>query len=45
MENRVRTTVEGGYQQRLLDAVLVGVAGFLNDNRRTFRDRLDEESP
>jgi uncharacterized membrane-anchored protein YjiN (DUF445 family) len=38
-------TVEGGHQQRLLDAVLVGVAGFLNDNRRTFRDRLDEESP
>jgi uncharacterized membrane-anchored protein YjiN (DUF445 family) len=38
-------TVEGGHQQRLLDAVLVSVAGFLNDNRRTFRDRLDEESP
>ena len=41
----VDLTVEGGHQQRLLDAVLVSVAGFLNDNRRTFRDRLDEESP
>jgi uncharacterized membrane-anchored protein YjiN (DUF445 family) len=38
-------TVEGGHHQRLLDAVLVGVGGFLDDNRTTFRKRLDEESP
>ncbi len=38
-------TVEGGHHQRLLDAVLVGVGGFLDDNRATFRKRLDEESP
>lgn len=38
-------TVEGGHQQRLLDAVLVGVAGFLDDNQVTFRNRLYEESP
>ena len=38
-------TVEGGHHQRLLDAVLVGLHGFLDDNRSTFRRRLDEESP
>ncbi len=38
-------TVEGGHHQRLLDAVLIGVGGFLEDNRVTFRKRLDEESP
>jgi uncharacterized membrane-anchored protein YjiN (DUF445 family) len=38
-------TVEGGHHQRLLDAVLVGLRGFLDDNRATFRARLDEESP
>ena len=38
-------TVEGGHHQRLLDAVLVGLGGFLDDNRATFRRRLDEESP
>lgn len=38
-------TVEGGHHQRLLDAVLAGVGGFLDDNRSTFRKRLDEESP
>ena len=38
-------TIEGGHHQRLLDAVLVGVGGFLDDNRATFRRRLDEESP
>ena len=38
-------TVAGGHHQRLLDAVLVGVGGFLADNRLTFRARLDEESP
>ena len=38
-------SVEGGHHQRLLDAVLVGLTGFLDDNRATFRRRLDEESP
>ena len=38
-------TIEGGHHQRLLDAILVGVSGFLDDNRGTFRRRLDEESP
>lgn len=38
-------TVEGGHQQRLLDAVLVGIAGFLDDNEVTFRNRMYEESP
>jgi uncharacterized membrane-anchored protein YjiN (DUF445 family) len=38
-------TIEGGHHQRLLDAVLIGLEGFLDDNRSTFRRRLDEESP
>ena len=38
-------TVDGGHHQRLLDAVLVGLGGFLDENRATFRRRLDEESP
>ena len=37
--------MEGGHHQRLLDAVLTGLAGFLDDNRATFRDRLTRESP
>ncbi len=41
----VELTVEGGHHQRLLDAVLVGVTGFLDDNRDTLRRRLDSESP
>ncbi len=38
-------SVEGGHHQRLLDAVLIGLGGFLDDNRGTFRERLDSESP
>jgi uncharacterized membrane-anchored protein YjiN (DUF445 family) len=38
-------SVEGGHHQRLLDAVLIGLHGFLDDNRHTFRQRLDHESP
>jgi uncharacterized membrane-anchored protein YjiN (DUF445 family) len=38
-------SVEGGHHQRLLDAVLVGLRGFLDDNRTTFRQRLAQESP
>jgi uncharacterized membrane-anchored protein YjiN (DUF445 family) len=37
--------IEGGHHQRLLDAVLVGLGGFLEDNRTTFRHRLETESP
>ncbi len=41
----VDLTVEGGHHQRLLDAVLVGLGNFMDDNRNTFRRRLYEESP
>ena len=41
----VEVSVEGGHHQRLLDAVLVGLRGFLDDNRGTFRQRLEQESP
>jgi uncharacterized membrane-anchored protein YjiN (DUF445 family) len=37
--------VEGGHHQHLLDAVLKGLEGFLEDNRATFRERLERESP
>jgi uncharacterized membrane-anchored protein YjiN (DUF445 family) len=37
--------MEGGHHQRLLDAVLTGLGGFLDDNRATFRARLEHESP
>jgi uncharacterized membrane-anchored protein YjiN (DUF445 family) len=37
--------VEGGHHQRLLTAVLRGLRGFLDDNRATFRKRLEHESP
>ncbi len=38
-------TIEGGHLQQLLDAVLIGLRGFLDDNRGTFRRRLYDESP
>jgi len=37
--------IEGGHHQRLLDAVLTGLDGFLADNRAVFRQRLEHESP
>jgi uncharacterized membrane-anchored protein YjiN (DUF445 family) len=37
--------VDGRHHQRLLDAVLQGLSGFLDDNRGTFRERLQHESP
>jgi uncharacterized membrane-anchored protein YjiN (DUF445 family) len=37
--------IEGGHHQRLLDAVLTGLGGFLDDNKATFRARLEHESP
>jgi uncharacterized membrane-anchored protein YjiN (DUF445 family) len=41
----IDVAVEGGHHQRLLDAVLTGLATFLDDNRATLRARLDRESP
>ena len=41
----IDVAVEGGHHERLLDAVLTGLSSFLEDNRATFRSRLDEESP
>ena len=38
-------TVEGGHHQRLLDAVLTSVGGFMTDNRDTFQRRIYDESP
>jgi uncharacterized membrane-anchored protein YjiN (DUF445 family) len=38
-------TIDGDHHQRLLDAVLVGLGNFLDDNRDTFRRRLYQESP
>ncbi|MEO5899250.1 MAG: DUF445 domain-containing protein [Ilumatobacteraceae bacterium] len=37
--------IEGGHQERLLDAVLTGLDGFLVDNQETLRGRLQKESP
>jgi len=38
-------SVDGEHHQRLLETVLIGLGGFLDDNRLTFRQRLEEESP
>ena len=37
--------MEGGHHQRLLDSVMKGFGSFIEDNRATFRARLDHESP
>jgi uncharacterized membrane-anchored protein YjiN (DUF445 family) len=37
--------IEGGHHERLLDAVLIGVREFLEENRNVLRARLDQESP
>ncbi|HUF97814.1 MAG TPA: DUF445 domain-containing protein [Ilumatobacter sp.] len=41
----VDITISGGHHQRFLDATLKGLVGFLDENRSTFRERLDDESP
>ena len=41
----IALAMEGGHQERLLDSVLVGVSGFLDDNRPSLRERLQHESP
>ena len=42
---RSTLAMEGGHQERLLDSVLVGLSGFLDDNRPALRERLQHESP
>ena len=37
--------IEGGHHQRLLEAVMTGLGGFMDDNKVTFRARLENESP
>src|SRR4051794_32272575 len=41
----IDVSVEGGHDQRLLDAVLKGLGSFLEENRDTLRGRLHTESP
>ncbi|MEO6652721.1 MAG: DUF445 domain-containing protein [Ilumatobacteraceae bacterium] len=41
----IELTIDGGHVQQLLDAVLIGLHGFLDDNRATLRRRLYDESP
>jgi uncharacterized membrane-anchored protein YjiN (DUF445 family) len=37
--------IEGGQHQRLFDAILLGVRGFVADNQDTLRNQLKNESP
>jgi uncharacterized membrane-anchored protein YjiN (DUF445 family) len=37
--------IERGHHERLLDAILTGLGEFLEENRDTFRSRLEKESP
>jgi uncharacterized membrane-anchored protein YjiN (DUF445 family) len=41
----IDVAMDGGHHQRLLEAVLTGLGGFLDDNRAAFRARLAQESP
>ena len=41
----IDVSVQGGHDQRLLDAVLKGLGTFLEENRDTLRGRLHTESP
>ncbi len=41
----IDVSVEGGHDQRLLDAILKGLGVFLDENRDTLRGRLQKESP
>jgi uncharacterized membrane-anchored protein YjiN (DUF445 family) len=45
MGRAIDLAMEGGHHERLFDSVLVSVKGFMEDNRETFRARLDHESP
>lgn len=41
----VEAAFEGDHHHVLLEAVLNGLGRFLSENRQTFRERLDQESP
>jgi uncharacterized membrane-anchored protein YjiN (DUF445 family) len=41
----VDLAIENGHHQRLLDSTITAMAGFMDDNRTTFRERLQHESP
>jgi len=41
----IDVAVDGDHHQRMLDGVMKGIGGFLEDNRQMLRDRLDQESP
>ena len=45
MGRAIDVAVENGHHQRLLDATMTGLKNFLDDNRDTFRSRLQTESP
>jgi uncharacterized membrane-anchored protein YjiN (DUF445 family) len=45
MGRAIDLAVEGGHHQRLLDSTLVALEHFLDDNRLSFRERLQHESP
>ena len=45
MGRAIDVAVENGHHQRLLDATMAGLKNFLDDNRNTFRERLQTESP
>jgi uncharacterized membrane-anchored protein YjiN (DUF445 family) len=45
MGRAIDVAVENGHHQRLLDATMSGLKNFLDDNRYTFRERLQTESP
>jgi uncharacterized membrane-anchored protein YjiN (DUF445 family) len=45
MGRAIDLAIEGGHHQRLLDSVLKGLGHFMEENRATFRARLEHESP
>ena len=45
MGRAIDLAVEGGHHQWLLDSTLVALEHFLDDNRVSFRERLQHESP
>ena len=45
MARAIDVSVEGGHDQRLLDAILKGASEFLEENRDSLRGRLHTESP
>ncbi len=41
----IDVAVDGNHHQRMLDGVMKGIGGFLEDHREMLRGRLDQESP